>query len=331
MIQMIRWIQTVSLILSLSAFCAFGQKISDGKFPEEIIVGRHTFIDVGPPNDFYEVYILRSSGSDTSVERLTVIPSGEACIQPPTVERAAEKLSQSLSDLLHSENPCSIPEKDLTRERKRCKNCMVFSGAEVNVQVQCGQSTRTLRMEILDRDMFDRSPHTPPNTSQTMELLNKLDGALGGGGVLQRPMFSLSTIPSTKIHSDALEQLRDGRFDSLFKGDPDKPSALYAEAQIPAPTPTISLVDISPVRPISPEFPLYPPIARLAHVEGRVTFELAVTNSGNSSDVTILNGPKMLEAFVISTVSKWTFPPTASGKTVQGTIDFDLNCPTPHP
>jgi TonB family protein len=328
---MIRWRDAVPLLIFLVCLRGFGQKEQSGtNFPSEVIIGRHTFIDVGPPNDFYEVYVLRASGHGTSVERLTITPAGQACIQPPTVERTSTDLNQSLPGLLRGNNPCLIPEKELTQERKRCKNCIVFSGAEVNMQVQCGQSTRTLRMDILDRDMFDPDPHTPPNTSQTMALLNKLDGVLGGG-VLQRPMFSLSTIPSTKARSEALEELSDGRFDSLFKGDPDKPSALYAEAQAPHPAPTISILSISPIAPLASIFPPYPPIARLARIEGKVNFKLLVTTSGNSSDVEIVDGPKMLEAFTRDAISKWTFPPAAAGKTIDGTLSFELHCPVAHP
>jgi Gram-negative bacterial TonB protein C-terminal len=318
-------------MILISCPVASGQnRQSDTKFPNEIILGVHTFIDVGPPNDFYEVYVLRSSGQGTSIERLTVTPAGQACIQPPTVERATAKLDQSIPELLHGKNPCLIPEKELEQERTRCKNCLVFSGADVNMQVQCGPTMRTLRIDVLDKDMFDPSPHTPENTSQTMELLNKLDSTLGGG-VMQRPMFSLSTMPSTEAHSEAIEQLRDGKFDSLFRDAPDKPSTLFTEAQIAPPVPSILLLSISPIPPITPNLPLYPPIARLARVEGKLVFKLVVTNSGTASDVTVLNGPKMLAASVVSAVSKWTFPQTAAGKVIEGTIDFELNCPSVHP
>lgn len=314
------------LLLPLSLSSAFGQTQTPVKFPDEIIVGKHTFVDFGPPNDFYEIYILRVSGQDTSVERLTVTPAGQACIQPPTVERAIAELDQSIPDLLQHKNPCLIPEKELTRERKRCKHCMVFSGADVNMQVKCGQATRTLRMDILDEDMFDPAAHTPVNTSQTMDLLSKLDKALGGG-VLDRPMFDLSYKPSTKEHSEAIDQLRAGDFDNLFPSDPDKPSQLYTEAQRVYPAPTITLVSASPIAPISPKFPPYPPIARYAHIQGKVGFELTVSSSGTASGVKFLSGPKMLESFTELALSKWTFPQEADGKTIQGTIDFELNCP----
>lgn len=316
----------VSLAVFLSCMMAVSQDMQSGnKFPDQIVIGRHTFVDFGPPTDFYEVFIVRSSGQGSSVERLTVTPAGQACMQPPTIERAVASLDQSIPALLHGKNPCSIPKKSLNRERKRCKKCMVFSGANIDMQVQCGSHMRTLRMDVLDRDMFDRSPHTPPNTSQTMALLDKLDRALGSA-VMQRPIFSLSTVRSTDSHTETIEQLSDGQFDSLFIGAPDKPSTLYAESQITPPSPSISLISTSPISPTTSKLPTYPPIARLAHIEGKVIFKLAITDSGDISDVVMLSGPKMLEPSVASAVSAWKFPQTAAGKTVEAAIEFKLNC-----
>ena len=327
MVRMVRARYAALLLMPLWLLSAVAQKTSSTKFPGEITIGVHTFIDVGPPNDFYQIYILRASSHGADVERLTVTPAGTVCIQPPTVERATAHLDQSLPALLQGKNPCLIPEKALEKERARCKHCPVFSGADVNMQVQCGQATRTLRMDILDRDMFDPDPNTPPNTSQTMALLNKLDGVLGRG-VLQRPMFDLSTHTSTKAHSEAIDELREGKFDALFKGDPDKPSQLYMESQKAYPAPTITLVSVSPIAPISPKFSPYPPIARLTHVEGLVRFGLKVSSIGTSSDIRFLSGPAMLKAYTIAAISKWKFSPAAAGKNIRGTIDFALNCPT---
>ncbi len=124
-----------------------------------------------------------------------------------------------------------------------------------------------------------------------------------------------------------MNELREGKFDALFKGDPDKPSQLYMESQKVYPAPTITLVSVSPIAPISPKFPPYPPIARLVRVQGKVTFRLVVADSGKPSDVVALAGPKMLQAYTEHAISGWTFPQSAVGKTIEGTLDFDLNCP----
>ena len=42
---------------------------------------------------------------------------------------------------------------------------MVFSGANVTMQVQCDGHPRVIRSDILDKDLFDHAPHPPQYTS----------------------------------------------------------------------------------------------------------------------------------------------------------------------
>jgi len=50
--------------------------------PESFVLGRHTFIDIGPPFDFYEILSVHRDGTGTAVERITVTPHGNPCTQP---------------------------------------------------------------------------------------------------------------------------------------------------------------------------------------------------------------------------------------------------------
>src|SRR5688572_55136 len=148
--------------------------------PLEVVIGRHTFFDFGPPSDYYEILSLRPTEHGTSIQRVIATPAGLACIQPPTVEATTAAVAASVLDLLGQKNPCAIPEKALRRERKRCKDCLVFSGADVVMQVRCGEKIR----RILE------------HTSWTMEVLERLDRSLGPRAV-DRPMFSIPDVASS--------------------------------------------------------------------------------------------------------------------------------------
>ena len=130
--------------------------------PNRFVIARHTFVDFGPPLDFYELFIARSAATGTSIERISVTPPADVCFAPAKTEVASAALSEPPAELLGSTNPCTIPEKELQRELKRCKNCLVFSGAKVVMQVQCGTQARLIRSDILDRDMFDASSQNAP-------------------------------------------------------------------------------------------------------------------------------------------------------------------------
>src|SRR5260370_6686085 len=109
--------------------------------PTHLTIARHTFFDFGPPNDFYEIIDVAPNGNALSVQRALVTPPGIACVQPAKVELSSGILHEIMDELLQSKSPCAIPEKELRRERQRCKKCLVFSGVDVTMQVNCGGKT----------------------------------------------------------------------------------------------------------------------------------------------------------------------------------------------
>jgi hypothetical protein len=299
--------------------------------PDNFFLGRRTFFDFGPPFEFYEIFSVRSTSGGTLVERLQVTPPGDVCTQPATVQVATSSIGESVADVLGGTNPCTIPEKDLRRELKRCKNCLVFSGADVVMQVQCGGQSRRVRMDILDRDMFDPHPVTPEHTSWTLTLLGRLDQALGAT-IMERPGFTLSQ-PSvlSRIGPQSgalLEDLEKGKFDALFDRGSHAPSELFRQARNPPPVPSVELLSSSPFRPTVYELPKYPPLSRAAHISGQVTFKLSVKSDGHASAPSSLGGNPILQKFVAANVSDWTFPTEAAGQDVQVAIEFKMNCPS---
>jgi hypothetical protein len=151
-----------SCLLLLSALGAAQQKKTG--FPNGLTITRHSFIDVGPPFDFYEVIQLTGKNNRTYVQRILVTP-GEACRSNTSVETKTATLDKPLPRILLNKNPCDIPEKALKKERRRCKHCLTFSGQNVTFGVTCSGAERRIGADILDRDLFDRSPDTPENTS----------------------------------------------------------------------------------------------------------------------------------------------------------------------
>lgn len=111
-----------SLVLTLIALgSAFAGK-PPASIPTKFEVGRHTFFDFGPPFDYYEIIVVRPVSNGSSVERVLLTPSA-GCFQPAKIEVGSGSLSQTVSELLGSNNPCSIPDKELRRELKCCKHC----------------------------------------------------------------------------------------------------------------------------------------------------------------------------------------------------------------
>jgi TonB family protein len=300
---------------------------SSSEFPSQLLIARHTFFDFGPPFDFYEVFTVDSGPNGLDVERALVSPAGDACFQPPTVEVRAATVHTSMSAVLKGQNPCDIPEKDLRKELKRCKHCSIFSGSDVTMHVSCRGKERAIRMDILDLDMFSPKATTPKQTSWTMAVMKSLDDALGPG-VMDKPMFSPGNpeTSSQQVETLTLHRLRSGQFDRLF--DSKQPlSELAQQAAQPLPSPNVVLLDYSPVLPIEVELPGYPPIARAAHVGGKVSVNFHVTPDGRPENISF-EKQTMMQSATQAAVEKWRFPETKAGHEEHVTIEFKLNCPS---
>jgi hypothetical protein len=317
------------LVVSTYLYVAVAQNKVRVPMPREIYVGRYSFIDIGPPFDYYEVVSLRSTASGVRVERVTVTPPGDTCFDSGSVTSSSTEIEGSMAQLLGNVNPCSIQQKELTREQKRCKHCLVFSGSDVLMQAACSGGTRRIRMDILDRDMFDPSAGTPKNTSWTMELMGRLDNALGSDNIMDKPIFltspSTPTAPST-TGSNLVSGVEAGDFDFLFPPQSDKVSTIAQKAKIRPNPPAVSIVGSLKPIPSKVVLPNYPPIARAAHVEGQVRATFTISEEGAASGLTIVDGPPMFRHFVEDAVNAWSFDRTDSGKVVEVSFQFRLNC-----
>ena len=298
-------------------------------FPTELVIGRDSFIDIGPPFNYYDLTFLHSDGERTEVERVSFTPPADTCYPRAEIETAHVKLNESIASMLHGVNPCEIPEKALQKELKRRKKGLVFSGMIVSIQVQCVNTVRVIRADVLDRDIFGDQSKTPQYTSWSRALFEKLDQATGQNP-WEKPVFTVAEgdDPAPSIAESAeLTAIGDGKYDAIFGQTPDRPSVLYRLAKYASPRkPFIELTKIEPVRPLTYESPVYPPIAKVARVHGTVELHLSVGDDGEAKDIVIDSGPEMLRKAVIEAASKWKFSAENAGKSINASVGFGLNC-----
>jgi len=314
-------------LLSGVACVGQGNRVS---LPDKLVIARHSFIDIGPPNDFYELISVTRAQDGLAVERILVTPEGQACVQPAKAESRTAILHEPMEEFLHAKNPCTIPEKDLHREQKRCKHCLTFSGVNVTMLANCGGRERKIRMDILDRDLFDAHAATPENTSWTVRLLNEIDKVTGTGG-LEQPIFAtgLETRTEPLPDTELFHALREGRYNALFQNDATLTEAIQEASETPPPPPSIALADAVPFSPVEAKMPkVYPPIGRVARIEGVVTVQVEIDLSGKVA-IKSVQGPKALQGAAIESITGWEFPNSAFGHTEEIKMEFKLNC-SPH-
>jgi len=313
-------------VLFLFAACS-AQKMPV-EMPDSLVIARDTFWDFGPPFNYYDLIQIKRSNEGLALEQVLVTPPGQACMQPATVDVRSVVLHETMDDLLAGGNPCAIPDRELLRELKRCKHCLTFSGVHVTMQASCAGTDRRIRMDILDRDIYDNRTQTPVNTSWTMGLLTRLNDSLGPGSEAE-PMFRVEPavrkpVPNTPL----VGQIGGGKFDMLF-GPPAEVSKIVQDAGRPLPPPpSVEIESVTPFAPISPVLPHYPPIAKAARVEGLVTVTFDVDQEGKVRNVAYADDArlKMVELGVKDALIQWSFPTEAWGKSEKASIRFSLNC-----
>ena len=104
-------LRALGFALLISGTCNAQEHKNLEKFPTEIVIARDSFIDVGPPFNYYDLTFLRSKGENTDVERVRFTPPADACYPRAEIEVAHISITESLSDLLQNVNPCTIPEQ----------------------------------------------------------------------------------------------------------------------------------------------------------------------------------------------------------------------------
>jgi TonB family protein len=118
------------------------------------------------------------------------------------------------------------------------------------------------------------------------------------------------------------------RYDALFQRAPEKLSDLFRASQIPPIPPKVQLVSSVPVQPEVFVAPVYPPLARMARIEGTLVVKFAVDNDGEATDLTFESGHPLLRGAVTEAAKHWRFPKDSAGKQIEATIQFILNCPS---
>jgi TonB family protein len=94
-----------------------------------------------------------------------------------------------------------------------------------------------------------------------------------------------------------------------------------------AATPSISVSgEVQAAHLIRQTKPVYPPLAKMARVQGTVRFNAVIGTNGAVKELHVVSGPPLLENAAIDAVQKWLYEPTLSnGEPVEVRTTIDVN------
>jgi TonB family protein len=78
------------------------------------------------------------------------------------------------------------------------------------------------------------------------------------------------------------------------------------------------------LKPVSTVPPVYPPAAKVAGIEGRVTMRVDVDKDGKVTNIRVLSGPPELVKAALDAVRQWRYAPTDKPAITDVTVDFTL-------
>lgn len=291
----------------------FSLPVSAQDLGQEVVIGNASYFDFGPPFTFYNVYVLRQDGPNTSIDLLSLTPPAGQCNEQTTFQHSRVVARKTLASLLEHD-PCTITDRQIVKESKR-KRGLQFSGALISMRISCGGKERVIPMQFLEEDLFSDRPHPPKGVSWALELMQRLSD-------------EFKSQPSSKEEQSGVTQtLAEGGYDNLYARPAHVLSRLYAESKLPVKSSEVTLVSSS-VQPGVTILPGYPPIARAAHVEGDIVLHGIVGEDGHLTNVSRIKGAELLERTSISALQKWLFQATDANKSVDVTLSFALNCST---
>jgi outer membrane biosynthesis protein TonB len=92
----------------------------------------------------------------------------------------------------------------------------------------------------------------------------------------------------------------------------------------------VRVVASAPYYPDNFVQPDYPPIAKLAHAEGTVTFTVDVIAEGSTANFIAESGSKLFFGVTEQAVDHWKFPLEAVSQKIHAVVEFKTNCPSSH-
>lgn len=178
---------------------------------------------------------------------------------------------------------------------------------------------------------IDGDTHKPPIQAHVDPKPLERGGAKGSG---TRPKDAPTYDPSKTLVSDATPstlptQDNTGAFDRNLKvgdgshpdtgGDPDATSEVGPRTGAPI------NVDLTALHILNQVTPIYPPMAKMAHLQGDVMLHMVIDARGVPISVSVVQGPPQFQAEAVRAAQQWRFTPArVNGEAVDAAFNLTL-------
>ncbi|HEV2246022.1 MAG TPA: energy transducer TonB [Terriglobia bacterium] len=315
---------------------------------QRFYVVAHRVSDAGP-SWFDYIFDVKPDGKNVIVRSIRIASEKAYC--PALVEvKAAERRLPDISvrQMAHRIHLCSIREEDVDHaiaDSKARTLRSIFEGERFGIVAQCDNSQRLFTLpypETLDMAALKRNA---PKVAALYGLESQVYKRAFGDRDIFYDITPAEDLELQRYGASLVAELRSGLYDLGFADETERRSC---QASAPCDLgltrnllrgyegpghkphePTSALVDPEKyhlVRYVQPE---YPPLAKMARIEGKVEVEISVDRaSGSVKQVRAISGHPLLQKSAVTAVKGWVFRPTrgALAGPVSAVLNYSLGC-----
>jgi len=164
-------------------------------------------------------------------------------------------------------------------------------------------------------------PRTPHNAASPLRTDQLIPARMPAHPRVLDDLAAVDPAPASGIPGGIGKAQSNGVLDGLLRLAPDvsKPVVKAVEAKPPVEeTKRIRVSSLDPGRLIHIIQPVYPPIAKTAHIEGTVELSAVIGTDGHVRDLSVVSGHPLLRKAAIDAVRQWIYkPPVLNGESVE--------------
>ncbi len=328
------------LLLGLVTFLAEAKDVAG---PSQFYIVSTFFSDAGALF-YYRLIDVRQEGSDAIIRYSRIAPVSEWCPRVMVQSAEARVANTSPAALVGTNNPCAVKTADLRAALKKYKQrAGVFEAISFGVVTQCGSSSIVLRLPIDLTVRMSALKAAHPEIARLWDLPAEITERGFGPKDIFHDRDEEDEIALQQAGEKIVPELLSGRFDiglaeavqgNVGSGQSPSFGSLLASYQGPVSAAEASgrafptLVNKERYRFTEYlTFP-YPPLAAMAHIEGKVDLQLTVDQStGEVLNALAVAGHPLLKEDAVHAVKRWRFDPESmSSGNISLTLDYSLQC-----
>jgi TonB family protein len=263
------------------------------------------------------------------------------------IARAVEARLRDVSpaELSRDANPCRADGRAFTAAQKsRGQGESFFEPQEMGIVARCG--SRLTKLRLINPSKAQPAPTFSTPSRDLWKLANHVIDLAFANKTLREANSEADDREMQEAGAKLLPELSTGRYDlglrlacnpqyggcqsRTFQRLIDDYQGARNVSQLAAMT-TPHLLDRDRYKFTKYVEPLYPALAKSAHIEGRGELRLVVdSRTGDVTNVTVASGHPMLISNATETAKQWRFAPNAANlEPIKVVLDYAIRCPNP--